>query len=1108
MKKIFNVVGKRRFLFLLFLVFTTQISLNAYSQDKSLTFSLKNATLKEIINEIRKLSDYDFVYRDVNLEAFKRRDVSYKDAAIDAVLIDCLRGTGLTYEINGKTIIIRKESPKEENQKMKTVTGKVTDERGEVLPGVTIMIKGTALGTATDADGNYKLNVPAEGEQVLSFSFVGMKTREIAVADKTKIDVKMEEDSETLDDVVVTGIFTKAKESYTGAVTSVSTKELKMYKGQNLLATLRNIDPSINVVMDNALGSNPNVVPEINIRGNSSLPMSVEELNQQASKQLNAPLVIMDGFEISLQKLMDFNDEEIESINILKDASATAIYGSRGANGVIVVTTKAPQGGKLRIYAQGGINIEIPDLSSYDMLNARDKLELERIVGLYDDEEDVTNDRKLKELYNTLYSDVLRGVDTYWLSEPVRTGIGQKYNLRLEGGGDAFRWGANLSYNTIQGAMKASERNTFSGSVMLSYTLKNVIFKNQTIIDINKGVESKYGTFSDYVNMNPYYRTKDENGQYIKTYKEKGLNIPNPLYDANLNTINEKKYTTITNNFSIEWNIANALKLRAQLGLQKQTNTSDYYLPADHTEFDTYNGSDSYFRKGKYVYGTGEDMNIDGNATLSYSKVFAEKHQVYAGFDYSISQRKNHFYEFTVEGFSDEKLDFLSNALQYEKNGVPKGTEELSRRIGFTGNVNYIYDNRYFADFSYRVDGSSLFGTKNKFAPFWSAGIGWNVHNESFLRDHRVVNTLRVRGSYGETGSQQFSSYQALSTFNYYTGKRYIIWNGAELMGLGNEKLKWQVTKQINGGVEVGLFDNRVSASFDIYNKKTSNLLSQMDLPLANGFSSFVDNVGEVKNVGYEVMLSGYLMRNTQQEIMWSVTTKLAYNKDEITKLSAAIKRQTELYKAQDVDVNQLLYEGYSKNSIWAVPSLGIDPSTGAEIFLDKNGNITEKWNPSDKRYFGVSEPKYRGNLSSLFSWKDLSVNLSFAFQWGGQQYNETLLSKVEVTDATINKNNVDKRVYKNRWQKAGDIKEFKGYGSSKTRSSSRFVMDDKVFQFQSAIVQYRWHSDYLLKKWSIETINIGANMSDIFYISSIKRERGTSYPFARRVALTLSLMF
>lgn len=1108
MKKIFDVTGRGRFLFLLFLVFTTQISLSAYSQDKKLTFALKNASLKEIVNEIRKLSDYDFVYRDVNLEAFTRRDVSYKDATVNEVMTDCLKGTGLAYAINGKTIIIRKENEKKEARKTKTVSGKVTDVKGEVLPGVTVMIKGTTLGTATDGEGMYRLEVPVEGEQVLSFSFVGMKTQEITVGDKTKIDVKLEEDAETLDDVVVTGIFTKARESYTGAVTSVSAKELKMYKGQNLLATLRNIDPSINVVMDNALGSNPNVIPEINIRGNSSLPMSVEELNQQASKQLNAPLVIMDGFEISLQKLMDFNDEEIENINILKDASATAIYGSRGANGVIVVTTKAPQGGKLRIYVQGGINIEMPDLSSYDMLNARDKLELERIVGLYSDDKDVEYNRNLQELYSKLYAEVLRGVDTYWLSEPVRTGVGQKYNLRLEGGGDAFRWGANLSYNTIQGAMKTSERNTFSGSVMLSYTLKNVIFKNQTIIDINKGVESKYGSFSNYVNMNPYYRPKDENGEYIKVYNEKGLKIYNPLYDAHLNTINQNKYTTITNNFSIEWNIVDALKVRAQLGLQKQMNDSDYYLPADHTSFDNNKGSDSYFRKGKYQYGTGEDVNIDGNATLSYSKVFAEKHQIYAGFDYSVSQRKSHSYEFTVEGFSDEKLDFLSNALQYEKNGVPNGSEELSRRIGFTGNLNYIYDNRYFIDMSYRIDGSSLFGTKNKFAPFWSVGMGWNIHNEKFFQDHQIVNTLRIRGSYGETGSQQFQSYQALSTFKYYTGKRYIIWNGAELMGLGNEKLKWQVTKQIDGGIEIGLLDNRISASFDMYSKKTSNLLSQMDLPLANGFSSFADNVGEVKNVGFEAILSGYLMRDTHREIIWSVTSKLAYNKDEITKLSEAIKRQTELAKAQEVEINELLYEGYSKNSIWAVPSLGIDPSTGKEIYLDRNGNITNTWNPSDKQYFGVTEPKYRGNLSSLFAWKDLSINLSFAFQWGGQQYNETLLKKVEVTDTYINKYNVDKRVYKNRWQKPGDIKEFKGYGSSATKATSRFVMDDKVFQFQSASVQYRWHSDYLLKKWSIETINIGANMSDIFYISSIKRERGTSYPFARRVSLTLSLMF
>lgn len=1109
MKKISNVVGKRRFLFLLFLIFTTQISLNAYSQERKITFSLKNASLKEIISEIRKNSDYDFVYRDVNLESFARQDVAFKDATIEQILTDCLKGTDLGYEINGKTIIIRKKAVSQEEKKSKTITGKVSDEQGNVLPGVTVIIKGTTLGTATGADGEYKLEIPGDSEQVLIFSFVGMKTQEIAVGSKTQLDVKLVEDSETLDDVVVTGIFTKSKESYTGAVTSISAKELSLYKGQNLLATLRNIDPAFNMISDNKQGSNPNVIPEVNIRGNSSLPTSVEELNQEASKQLNAPLVVMDGFEISLQKLMDFNDEEIESVTILKDASATAIYGSRGANGVIVLTTKAPLGGKLKIYLQGGINIEMPDLSSYNMLNSKDKLELERIVGLYDDHENVIRDRQLKTLYNTLYSEILRGVDTYWLNEPLRIGVGQRYNLRLEGGDATFRWGASLSYNSIKGVMKTSERNTFSGNISLSYTLNNIIFKNQTMIDFNKGVESKYGLFSSYVNMDPYYRPKDEDGKYIKIYNQKGLEIPNPLYDTDLNLIDQKKYTLITNYFSIEWKMLQGLTLRAQFGVQKQYNTSDNYMPSNHTYFDAYKSNELFFRKGKYEYETGEDISIDGNATLSYSKIFAKKHQLYAGFDYSLSQQKSFSYKFVMEGYPDEELDFLSNALQYEKNGKPDGSEDLSRRIGFTGNVNYIYDNRYFMDLSYRVDGSSLFGSKNKFAPFWSVGIGWNIHNERFFQNHRVVSKFRIRGSYGETGSQQFSAYQALSTFKYTPKKKYIIWSGAELMGLGNEKLKWQITKQINGGTEFGLFSDKITVSFDMYHKKTSNLLSPMDLPLSNGFDTYMDNVGKVKNIGYEIMLSGYLVRNTKKEIVWSLTSKLAYNKDEITKLSAALKKQTEMYNSRNVEIYNLLYEGYSKNSIWAVPSLGIDPSTGEEIFLNKEGKITGSWNPSDKRYFGVSNPRYRGNFSSLFIWKDLSVNVSFAFHWGGQQYNETLLNKVEVTDNYIYSNNVDKRVYEKRWQKAGDLKPFKGYGKfTETKASSRFVMDDNVFQFQSASVQYRWHSNYLAKHWKIETINLGANMSDIFYISSIKRERGIYYPFARRMSFTFSLMF
>ena len=275
MKKNSNVVGKRRFLFLLFLILTTQFSLNAYSQERKITFSLKNASLKDIIGEIRKNSDYDFVYRDVNLESFTRRDVAFKDATIEQVLTDCLKGISLGYEINGKTIIIRKKAISQKEKKSKTITGKVSDEQGNVLPGVSVIIKGISLGTATNSDGEYRLEIPEINDPVLIFSFVGMRTQEVIVGSKTRVDVQLVEDSKTLEGVVVTGIFTKSKESYTGAVTSISAKELKMYRGQNLLATLRNIDPSVNVVTDNALGSNPNLIPEINIRGNSSLPTSV-----------------------------------------------------------------------------------------------------------------------------------------------------------------------------------------------------------------------------------------------------------------------------------------------------------------------------------------------------------------------------------------------------------------------------------------------------------------------------------------------------------------------------------------------------------------------------------------------------------------------------------------------------------------------------------------------------------------------------------------------------------------------------------------------------------------------------------------------------------------
>lgn len=488
------------------------------------------------------------------------------------------------------------------------IRGTVRDTGGNALPGVTVLIKGTSLGTATDAEGKYALKLP-EGEHMLIFTMVGMEIREEPVGKRTEIDVVLKEEVAEMDEVVVTGIFKKARESYTGSVSTITDKDLQVHRGQNLLQTLKNADASLNFAVNNLAGSNPNNLPQINIRGNSSLPMSVQEFNESASNAVNTPLIIMDGFEISLEKLMDYNDDEISSINILKDAAATAIYGSRGSNGVIVIVTKQPEAGKLRVNAEVGIDLEVPDLTSYDLLNAREKLELERQTGLYDSQSSPSEDRRYKEIYNDRLHRVLAGGSTDWINKPIRVSIGSHYNLRMEGGSEQFRWSATMNYKNVQGAMKNSSRRTFNGSVTLMYKIKNFTFKNYTSYGMVRGKESNYGSFSDYVAQQPYNSPYDEHGNVVKefdTFYQVGNGVGNPLWDAGLHTIDKNGYQEVTDNFAVEWNVIDGLLLRGQLGISHRDSHSDYCLPADHSYFTTgdkasyYATDEGKLRRGLY----------------------------------------------------------------------------------------------------------------------------------------------------------------------------------------------------------------------------------------------------------------------------------------------------------------------------------------------------------------------------------------------------------------------------------------------------------------------------------------------------------------------------
>ena len=517
---------------------------------------------------------------------------------------------------------------------------------------------------------------------------------------------------------------------------------------------------------------------------------------------------------------------------------------------------------------------------------------------------------------------------------------------------------------------------------------------------------------------------------------------------------------------------------------------------------------DGIFRKGSYDYRTGKSFDYEAAVTLSYSKIFGDRHWFYAGLNADIESRSSREYGFSVEGFLEESLDFLGSALQYELGGVPNGYESTTRRVGLVGNLNYSYDNRYYVDFAYRVDGSSQFGTDKRFAPFYSMGAGWNIEREKFMENVDFIDRLKIRASFGQTGSQKFNAYQAKATYNFYLNDRYFQWIGAYQKALENPDLEWQKTDKFNAGIEIELFENRFNVMFDVYKEKTSNLLSSMELPLSNGFTSYIANVGKKEDKGFELKATAVLVRNLDKRIVWSVTGTMAHNQDRIIKLSPALIAMYDKLIAEGGTLpNNILREGESQNTIYAVHSLGIDPSTGRELFLKKNGEVSYTWDANDRVACGLSLPKYRGNLSTMFRWQDLSVNVSFAYRLGGQLYNSTLVSKVEGADMRFN---VDERVYNDRWQNPGDRTAFKSlYDESTTYPTSRFVQDESTISLQNIYLSYTFQNNRWLKNTlGIQNLTLGANVSDLFYISTVKQERGLSYPYSRRFSFSLGIQF
>jgi TonB-linked SusC/RagA family outer membrane protein len=1119
-------------------------SMQAWASVDAQTISLSetNKPISYILNKIIQQSGYDIFYNKKILNDVSI-DVNLKDASIETALKTVLKNQGLVYSLENGIIVIKKPEVVSLSVGAKLVNtiikGRITDEKRKALSGATIAILGksnlrlTVNGSTTVGRSNLKLTADvdglfaceiSDGDTALRVSYIGYKTRIIPILkNKTSYDIVLQVDESNIQTIVITGIFDKPKQSYTGAERTITATELKQFQGRNLFTTLGNIDPSFYVVPNNAAGSDPNKIPDIQIRSPRSLP-NIDQLQDQTSATLNTPLIILNGFETTLQRMLDLDNNEIASITLLKDGSATALYGSRGANGVVIIKTKEPVAGKLRLTYRGGINLSIPDLSSYNLLNSKDKLELERLSGYYQSATKTPEANiGLQQYYNQVLAQVAKGVNTDWLTIPLRTQIDQTHNIKVEGGDQAFRYDLALQYNNQNGAMKGSGRQVFNGTINLSYKYRDLTFRNNLVVGQTRATQSPYGSFADYAKLNPYWEPYDASGKVVQfftpynydywtiTSNYSGKPYPNPLYDATLNTFDISRYTSITNNFQLEWTPVSGLMFRAGIGVTQNMNTEDNFKPANHSSFADYSDAD-IFRKGSYAYTSGKDLTYTGLFSTTYSHLFNGIHRLSAGVNLDLSENNTKVYTFNVEGFPDESIDLLSQGLQYQQNGKPGGSEFTKRRVGALGNLSYVLKDRYLADFSYRVDGASQFGVNRRFAPFWSAGLGWNLHYENFIKNNLTfVDRLKLRGSYGSTGTTQFDAYQALGTYSYLTNDRYKTWLGTQQNSLGNPNLAWQQTNKYDVGLEMDLFNRRVTFQADVYSEKTSNLLSALDLPYSNGFTSYNENIGELKTRGFELMTSVWLIRSDARRFSWSITANLVHNDDKIVKLSEAMKAANErlaLVTSGTVaySPNKIIREGASQNTIYAVRSLGIDPSTGKELYLNKNGEVTYTWNANDRVAVGVDQPKYRGNFSTAFRYGSFTTSVSFGYRFGGQIYNQTLIDKVENADRQLN---VDARVFTDRWKKPGDVTFFRGINETlPVYASSRFVENESTLTCQNVNLSYEVNNQKFLRRLGLQSLTITGNTGELFYISTVHQERGTDYPFTRQFSMTLYAAF
>lgn len=949
LSKILFVV-RLKFFLILFSCF--QLNAAVHSQNNvRISLDLENVSLEQVIWEIQKKTDFVFMYGTRDIEGVKQLTVQETDKEVNEILKTCLKNTGLWFEISGNAVVIKKEVTATEGRK---ITGKVVDEKGNPLPGVTVIIKGTSLGTVTSVEGEFTITLPVADGQALLFSFVGMETMEVKITDKNDYKIVLKEDVKALDDVVVTGYFNKNKDSFTGAQVTVKGDELRKVTTGNVLQALSVFDPSIRFEDNIDIGSNPNRIADFTIRGNSGIGLTEFEKEAVSRDNLknnpNLPTFIMDGFEVDAEKIFDLDIERIESLTILKDASATAIYGSRGANGVVLVTTKKGVEGKVQIYADVAIGVS-NILKKYDLLNAYEyatALKEYNGISFADDEMEA-------------YKNGSKGID--WQNLMLQTGISQDYKLGISGGTAKNKY--LISANVLN--MTAMTITTKYQRAQLRINLDNELTKWLTLsTKINASRTHSHNGGIDIMNFLNYSPTMEMKDPVTGVYNMDPYNSVNGNpYGARVANYGDSYVYALNTNMDLTFKIMKGLTLSVQ-GAANYSHVPSYSFTSSLAKPGQISGMENASRMNLFWQNTNN---------VTYNTSFGDHHlTATAVFEASGAEGRN--LKLTGSDLANEFVGYWNAKNAKTRDGENGYSAEAI--VSGLGRIMYNYKGKYMLTGTFRADGSSKFQKKNKWGYFPSAAVAWDVAKENFMSKQNIVQQLKLRASFGVVGNQSIGAYTTLGMLaptNYDGYGSDAIHTGYWTGNLATPDVTWESTYQYNIGLDASVLDGRLSFTAEWFRKDTKDLLLRKPAPQYNGGGSFWVNQGEVRNSGVEFTITATPL--TDKDIFgWETSLNASYLKNKIIDLAGSDFIVGENYTSIGGGPIQIKKVGYPIGSFYLYEWANFNDQ-GANLYKHQsNGSLTTNPGADDLVTKGQAEPNWTFGWNNTFTWKNWTLNL------------------------------------------------------------------------------------------------------------------------------------